>query len=197
MHVVFDLDGILVDSEPLWSEAIADVLKGLHATYREELEPRHRGMKMGELAPFLLREHRLSADPRELASRLLDALVRRFDRLLPLPGAERALALARAKGKVALASGSSPRVIRGVLDRFGWRFDATCSADEVARGKPSPDVFLLAAQRLGVAPSECVAIEDSANGLLAARAAGMKVIAVGDALGPADVRIPSLESLAL
>ncbi len=197
MHVVFDLDGILVDSEPLWSEAIVEALKGFGAAYRPELEPRHRGMKMAELVPFLLAEHGCAADPAAFARRLLDVLFRRFDRLEPLPGAERALDLARAKGKVALASGSPPEMIRRVLDRFGWRFDAVCSADEVARGKPAPDVFLLAARRLGVSPHECVAIEDSANGIRAAKAAGMRVIAVGKAGGPADVRIPSLESLVL
>lgn len=197
LHVVFDLDGILVDSEPLWSEAIVETLRDSGAAYRPELEARHRGMKFKELVAFLLAEHRCAADPAKFASRLLDALLRRFDRLEPLPGAERALALAQAEGKVALASGSPLPVIRRVLDRFGWRFDAVCSADEVDRGKPLPDVFLLAARRLGVAPQECVAIEDSANGLRAAKAAGMRVIAVGSAEGPADVRIPSLESLVL
>jgi HAD superfamily hydrolase (TIGR01509 family) len=197
LHAVFDLDGILVDSEPLWSEAIVEVLKDFGAAYRPELEPRHRGMKMKDLVPFLLAEHRCAAEPAEFARKLLDALFRRFDRLVPLPGAERALELARKKGKVALASGSPPEMIRRVLDRFGWRFDAVCSADEVARGKPAPDVFLLAARRLGVAPHECVAIEDSSNGIRAAKAAGMRVIAVGNALGPADVRLPSLESLVL
>jgi len=197
LHVVFDLDGILVDSEPLWSEAIVDALRDCGAAYRAELGPRHRGMKMKELVPFLLKEHGCVADPGIFARRLLDALVVRFDRLAPLPGAERALALARSQGRVALASGSPLAVIRGVLDRFGWRFDAVCSADEVARGKPAPDVFLLAARRLGVAPGDCVAIEDSANGIAAAKAAGMRVIAVGDAVGPADARLPSLELLVL
>lgn len=197
MHVVFDLDGILVDSEPLWSEAIVETLAASGARYRPETEPLHRGMKMGELVPFLLREHACAADPRAFGERLLSALLARFPRLEPLPGAERALALARARGKVALASGSPHAVIREVLDRFGWRFDAVCSSDEVPRGKPAPDVFLLAARRLGAAPRECVAIEDSANGIAAAKAAGMRVVAVGDARGEPDVRIPSLESLVL
>jgi HAD superfamily hydrolase (TIGR01509 family) len=86
-------------------------------------------------------------------------------------------------------------VIGAVLGRFGWRFDAVASADEVRRGKPAPDVFLLAARRLGVVPQACMAIEDSANGMRAARTAGMKVVAVGKAEGPADVRLPSLASL--
>jgi HAD superfamily hydrolase (TIGR01509 family) len=197
VHVVFDLDGILVDSEPLWSEAIVETLAASGARYRPETEPLHRGMKMGELVPFLLREHACAADPRAFAERLLAALLARFPRLLPLPGAERALVLARAKGRIALASGSPLAVIREVLDRFGWSFDAVCSSDEVPRGKPAPDVFLLAARRLGAAPSACVAIEDSANGIAAAKAAGMRVVAVGDARGDPDVRIPSLESLAL
>jgi HAD superfamily hydrolase (TIGR01509 family) len=197
LHVVFDLDGILVDSEPLWAEAIVEALRDLGAAYRSELEPRHRGMKMGELVPFLLAEHRSSAGPAVFAQRLIDALVARFPRLEPLPGAERALGLARARGKVALASGSPLEVIRRVLDRFGWLFDAVCSADEVLRGKPAPDVFLLAARRLGAAPADCIAIEDSSNGIRSAKAAGMRVIAVGDAEGPADVRLASLESLVL
>ncbi|HEX5137346.1 MAG TPA: HAD family phosphatase [Planctomycetota bacterium] len=198
MHVVFDLDGILVDSEPLWSEAIVETLALSGARYRPETEPLHRGMKMGELVPFLLREHACAAEPAVFAERLLATLLARFeDRLQPLPGAERALGLARAKGKIALASGSPLAVIRRVLERFGWRFDAVCSSDEVARGKPMPDVFLLAAERLGAAPGDCVAIEDSANGIAAAKAAGMRVIAVGDARGDPDVRIASLASLVL
>ncbi len=186
-----------MDSEPLWSEAIVEALEGVGAAYRSELEPRHRGMRMGELVPFLLAEHGVSVDPSAFAAALLDALVARVQGLQPLPGAERALGLARAGGKVALASGSSLEVIRRILDRFGWRFDAVCSSDEVLRGKPAPDVFLLAARRLGVAPQDCIAIEDSSNGIRAAKAAGMKVIAVGDALGPADVRLASLETLVL
>jgi HAD superfamily hydrolase (TIGR01509 family) len=197
VHVVFDLDGILVDSEPLWSEAIVETLDGFGARYRLETEPLHRGMKMGELVPFLLREHGCVASPGAFAERLLASLLARFPRLQPLPGAERALGLARARGRIALASGSPLAVIRDVLERFGWRFDAVCSSDEVLRGKPAPDVFLLAAERLGVAPSECLAIEDSANGIAAAKAAGMRVIAVGDAIGSPDVRLPSLVSLAL
>lgn len=197
MHVVFDLDGILVDSEPLWSEAIVETLAEHGARYRPETEPLHRGMKMGELVPFLLREHACAAEPRAFAERLLAALFQRFPRLQRLPGAERALALARAKGRIALASGSPLAVIRHVLARFAWSFDAVCSSDEVALGKPAPDVFLLAARRLGVAPASCTVIEDSANGIAAAKAAGMRVIAVGNARGDPDVRIASLESLAL
>jgi HAD superfamily hydrolase (TIGR01509 family) len=197
VHVVFDLDGILVDSEPLWSESIVETLAASGARYRPETEPSHRGMRMGDLVPFLLREHACRADARAFAERLLAALLARFPRLQPLPGAERALALARARGRIAIASGSPLAVIRRAIDRFGWRFDAVCSSDEVRRGKPAPDVFLLAAERLAVAPGECVAIEDSANGIAAAKAAGMRVVAVGDARGEPDIRIPSLEALAL
>jgi HAD superfamily hydrolase (TIGR01509 family) len=197
LHVVFDLDGVLVDSEPLWSEAIVESLAAFGARYRPGTEPFHRGMRMGDLVPFLLREHPCDADPGALSTKLLDALFQRFPRLQTLPGAEGAIELARAEGKVALASGSPLPVIRGILDRFGWTFDAVCSSDEVALGKPRPDVFLLAARRLGAAPSDCTAIEDSANGIAAAKAAGMRVVAVGDARGPADVRIGSLLSLVL
>jgi HAD superfamily hydrolase (TIGR01509 family) len=196
VHVVFDLDGVLIDSEPLWTEAIVEALGAEGVAYRPELEPLHRGMRMGEFVPFLLREHGCRAEPVGFAKRLLDELLARFRGLQTLPGAERALAAARSGGKVALASGSPLRVIRAVLDRFGWRFDAVASADEVARGKPMPDVFLLAARRMGVTPQSCTAIEDSANGMRAARAAGMRVVAVGGAAGPADVRLPSLVSLA-
>jgi HAD superfamily hydrolase (TIGR01509 family) len=193
---VFDLDGVLVDSEPLWGEAIVEALRAIGATYRPELEPRHRGMKFQELVEFLLAEH--GCRDAAFGPRLLDALLPRLDaRLKPLPGAEAALRLARQRGKVALASGSPLAVIRRIVARFGWRFDAICSADEVPRGKPAPDVFLVAAARLGVAPRDCVAVEDSANGLRAAKAAGMRVIAIGDAHGPADARIPSLASLVL
>ena len=95
----------------------------------------------------------------------------------------------------ALASSSPTVLVRRVLDRFAWAFDAICSGDEVAAGKPAPEIFLLAARRLGAAPAECVAIEDSENGVRAAKAAGMRVIAVHGAPGPADLRLPSVAAL--
>lgn len=186
-----------MDSEPLWAEAIVEALAAHGAAYRPELEPRHRGMGIMELVPFLLREHGCALDPHAFAGELLESLVARFPRLRPLPGAERALAMARARGKVGIASGSSLVIIWHVIDRFGWQIDRVASADEVARGKPAPDVFLLAAERLGAAPGECIAIEDSSNGIAAAKAAGMRVIAVGDAKGTPDIRIPSLAALVL
>lgn len=196
--VVFDLDGVLVDTEPLWEEAIAEALRRIGVSYRTELAPRHRGMRTPELVPFLLAEHgRTGEDPAAFGRTLLGLLLPLLDaRLAPLEGAEAALDLVRQSGARSALASSSPRVlIRRVLDRFGWRFDTVCSGDEVSAGKPDPEIFRLAARRLDAVPAECAAIEDSANGVRAAKAAGMRVIAVHGAEGPADLRLPSVAAL--
>lgn len=200
--VVFDLDGLLVDSEPLWDVAIdaalADHGKATDATVRA----RHTGMRIDDVARVLVDGHGLAVDPdafgRDLLARLLDAFARD---LHAMPGADRALDLATAGGRpAAVASSSARAVIESAVARFRWgdRFAALVSADEVARGKPHPDVYEEAARRLGVAPADCVALEDSENGVRAARAAGMTCVGVPGpdaALADAHTILPSLADL--
>jgi HAD superfamily hydrolase (TIGR01509 family) len=180
--VVFDLDGVLVDSEPVWEEVRRAFVADNGGQWQPDTQQRLMGMSTSEWAAYLSGELgvRLPAD--EVARGVVAHMARRYeDGGVPLmPGAVDAVRRLAARWPLGLAS-SSPRVlIDVVLDRTGltvW-FKATVSTEEVARGKPEPDGYLLAAERLGVDPAGCAAVEDSSNGLRSAYAAGMRVIAV-------------------
>lgn len=177
--VVFDLDGVLIDSEPIWRGVIDARLARHGHGYDETVAARHFGLRLRDVVAVLLDGHGIEADPAAFGDALIDDLLAAFERgLTPMPGAPEALALARAHGAVGLASSSPRRVIDWAVARFGWEFDAVCSGDDVAHGKPAPDIYRLAARRLGVDPGACVAVEDSPHGIAAARAAGMACIAV-------------------
>jgi mannitol-1-/sugar-/sorbitol-6-/2-deoxyglucose-6-phosphatase len=202
--LLFDMDGLLIDSEPLWHEAeiYGFGLAGLCLTPEQCLET--TGLRVDEVVQF-----RYAQDPWASPSR--DAVtVAIVERLVDLvhaqgvlkPGVAEALDCARASGlRIALASSSPYVIIDAVLDTFGLRsaFEVIHSAEEEARGKPEPDVYLTAARKLGIDPALCVALEDSPNGVLAAKAAGMKCIAVPEPalrddprLARADVILDSL-----
>jgi HAD superfamily hydrolase (TIGR01509 family) len=177
--VVFDLDGVLIDSEPVWRRVIDAHLARHGRGYDEAVAARHFGLRLRDVVAVLLDGHGIDADPAAFGDALIDDLLAEFDRgLAPMPGAPEALALAARHGPVGLASSSPRRVIDFAVARFDWEFAAVCSGDDVAHGKPAPDIYLLAARRLGVDPSSCVAIEDSPHGVAAARAAGMACVAV-------------------
>jgi HAD superfamily hydrolase (TIGR01509 family) len=169
--------------------------------YDRAVIPAMRGSRLGDVVAILARAHDLAPD---FGGALLDTLRTEFHRLLdPMPGAAHALDLVTSLGWPAAVASSSPlALIDAAVARCGWatRFRALCSGDEVAHGKPAPDVFLLAARRLRCAPADCVVFEDSANGIRAARAAGMRCIAVPSpevdaaALG-AGLVLPSLAAL--
>ncbi len=198
--VLFDLDGLLIDSEPHWFAAEEEVLAAHGSAWSEAVATAHMGMRVLEAVPVMLRAYGISADVPTFARAIVDALLRRFETgLHAMPGAERALALAGPGA--ALASSSPFPVIRRALSLFGWSFPVVCSGDEVLRGKPAPDIFLLAAERLGVAPEACIVLEDSPNGLRAAKAAGMACIVVPNPasdpsdFGGADLVLASLLDL--
>src|SRR5690348_6447721 len=122
--------------------------------------------------------------PEQISSEVADLVDERYRKGLPyLPGAREVVIRLAAEWPLALASSSNRRIIDRFLDASGLRpcFTVTVSSEEVARGKPAPDVYLAAAARLGVAPETCVAIEDSTNGIRSASAASMRVIAVPNA----------------
>lgn len=195
--VVFDLDGLLVDSEPIWGRVTRALLAGHGFEYENVVAERHMGMRLADVVDVLLEHYPVATGRDAFGAELTDAVVAEFGRTLhPMPGAEDALSLVRALGlPTALASSSTHAVIDAALGRFGWSFDAVCSGDEVERGKPAPDIFRLAAKRLGVAADRCVALEDSRNGIRAAKAAGMKTIAVARDRAGADLVLASLEDL--
>jgi HAD superfamily hydrolase (TIGR01509 family) len=185
--VVFDLDGVLVDSEPLWDRARRDVVAANGGTWRDGATTTMQGMSSPEWAAYLHDTLGVSLPAAEIVDRVVDDLLDRYREHLPLlPGAVAAVRRVGQRWPLALASSSNRVVIDTVLDVAGLTdaFAATVSSEEVPRGKPAPDVYEEAARRIHVLPDRCVAVEDSTNGVRSAAAAGLRVIAVPNASSP-------------
>jgi len=180
--VIFDMDGVLVDSEPLHTRALTLVLGEYGLAWDERESRDFIGVTDVETFAALKARHGLPGDPRAMASRWAECagrLVRRHPR--PLAGVPAVPLALRERGyRLALASSSRPPLIAATLEAIGVEtlFEVVVSAAAVGRGKPAPDVFLEAARRLGVPPARCLVIEDSHNGVTAARAAGMRCVAI-------------------
>ena len=180
--VIFDMDGVLVDSEPFGLEAMRRVMARHGVVYTESENEQFLGVTTGESCRILKARHRLAAEERDLAQQYLEhllALIR--ERPRPMPGVPDVLARLRDAGyRLALASSAEPEVIAANVASIALApfFEAMVSGAEVARGKPAPDVFVETARRLGLVPAACLVVEDSRNGLLAAKAAGMRCAVV-------------------
>jgi len=187
--VIFDLDGVIVDSEQLWNGAKQELVRETGGRWREEAPRRMMGMSSREWAAYLRDELGVPMDVDAISREVVRRMEDGYRRALPLlPGAERAVRALAGRWPLGLASSANREVIDLVLELagFGDAFRGTVSSEEVERGKPAPDVYLESARRLGVAPAACVAVEDSSNGLRAAHAAGMTVIAVPNPHYPPD-----------
>ena len=204
--VVFDLDGVLVDSEQVWDAARRDVVARHGGTWQDSATRDMLGMSSPEWSRYVVDELRVQLTPEQVNAMVVDAMLVLYREQLPLlPGAREAVRRLADEFALGLASSSNREVIDLVLDQMGVTgcFAASVSSEEVGRGKPAPDVYLEAARRLGVPPDGCTAIEDSENGLRSAHAAGMRVIAIpnphfppaADALALADARLPDLDAL--
>ncbi|HKX47233.1 MAG TPA: HAD family phosphatase [Gaiellaceae bacterium] len=204
--VVFDLDGVLVDSDHIWHEVREGLARERGGRWTDRSEADMMGMSSTEWSQYLHEVVGLAEPPRELNDEVMRRMLDRYAQELPLiDGAAGAVRRLGAAFRLALASSSNRELIDGVLDAGGLAefFAVTVSSEEVPRGKPAPDVFLEAARRLDVPPERCAAIEDSANGIRAARAAGMRVIAIpnrryppaADALELADAALASITEL--
>jgi len=180
--VVFDLDGVLVDSEQLWDEVRRQVAREWGGRWTDEATGSMQGMSTPEWARHMVEQVGVRGTPDEVAAEVIRRMGDRYRReeVPLLPGAVEAVWALSERWPLGVASSSPPDLIRVVLDAAGIadRFRAVVSSEQVRRGKPAPDVYLAAAAELGVPPERCVAIEDSANGLRAAAAAGMTVVAV-------------------
>ena len=177
--VIFDLDGVLVDSERIWNGAKEALVRETGGVWRDEAPHVMMGMSSVEWAAYLHEELGVPMDVEAINRDVVGRMQDTYRRSLPLlPGAGEAVRALGERWPLALASSSNREVIDLVLELSKFRFGVTVSSEEVARGKPAPDVYLAAASGLGVAPERCVAIEDSSNGLRSAAAAGMTVIAV-------------------
>ena len=204
--VVFDLDGLLVDSEHVWDEVRQQLAEERGGRWHEQASRDMMGMSSPEWSRYMHDVIGLREPPEEINAEVVRRLLDRYRDGLPLfEGAVEAVRRLAGPFRLAVASSSNRPVIDLVLAEAGIAdlFEATVSSEEVARGKPAPDVYEEAARRLDVPPAACAAVEDSANGIRAAHAAGMRVIAVPnrryppapDALDLADVVLDSLAQL--
>ncbi len=201
--VIYDLDGLLIDSEPSWVRAEVEVLGSVGVPLTPERCLETTGLRIDEAVAYWSERHPWQGATRpEVVGRILDRVLRLIAEQAPLkPGVRESLEVVRKAGlRVALASSSPLVLIEGVLARFGLRgeFEVVVSAEGERFGKPHPGVYLTTAARLGLAPEACVALEDSVNGMLSACAAGMRCIAVPERwpvdarFAAADVVVPSL-----
>lgn len=187
--VVFDMDGVLVDSEQLWDEVRRSVAAEHSGTWNDEATRAMQGMSTPEWAEYLVTEVGVSLTPDEVARAVIDEMGERYAGAPPvLPGAPEALSRIASRYPVAIASSSPPVLIESFLTSTGLadRVPITVSSEQVPKGKPAPDVYLEAASRLGIPAQECAAVEDSTSGLQAALAAGMTVFAVPNPHFPPD-----------
>ncbi|GAA0518447.1 haloacid dehalogenase [Saccharopolyspora subtropica] len=180
--VVFDMDGVLVESEHLWERMWARFAAARGRTWTAAQTRQVQGMSAPEWSAFLAEFSGAAETAAETERIVVDDMIAALDggEIELLPGAERMVTEVAARAPIALASSAPRRLIDAVLDRHGLirHFTATVSSAEVAKGKPSPDVYLSAADKLGEDPRHCLAVEDSSNGLRAAAAAGMTVVAI-------------------
>lgn len=204
--VFFDLDGVLVDSEHAWDAARRAVVTESGGRWREDATRAMMGMSSAEWSRYLHDQLAVPLAPSEINQRVVARLLAQYEEGVPLlPGAVAAVRRLAAAWPLGLASSANREVIDAVLARSGLTssFAVVVSGDEVRRGKPAPDIYLAAARKLDVAPDQSAAVEDSSNGLRAAAAAGMVVVALpntefppeADALALATLTLRSLDGL--
>jgi HAD superfamily hydrolase (TIGR01509 family) len=204
--VIFDMDGLLLDSEQLWDEVREQLAAERGGRWTERSQREMMGMSSPEWSAYMHDVVGLAESPEQISAEVVRQIEARYRAHLPLlPGAESAVRRLAAVWPLGLASSSNREVIDLALDLSGLApcFRATVSSEEVGRGKPAPDVYLEAAARLGVAATDCAAVEDSHNGIRSANAAGMTVLAIpnphyppdAEALALADATLGSLDEL--
>ncbi len=203
---VFDLDGVLVDSEPVWERVRRGLVAERGGRWAPDAQRRLMGMSTPEWARYLSEDLGAGLPPDEVAALVIDRMAASYRERLPLmPGAVEAVRRLAARWPLGLASSAPAVLIETVLESSGLRpcFQVTMSTEQVARGKPAPDIYLAVAARLGCSPPDCAAVEDSSNGLRSAAAAGLRVIAIPhpqyppdpDALAAASLVLPTLADL--
>jgi HAD superfamily hydrolase (TIGR01509 family) len=204
--VVLDLDGLLIQTDEIWDEVREGLARERGARYDAEAQRAMMGMSSPEWSRYMHEELGVPDEPARISEEVVRRMEARYRERLPLlPGAVEAVERLAARWPLGLASSSNRPLIDVVLELSGLvdLFRVTVSSEEVPRGKPSPDVYLEAARRLGVSPESCAAVEDSHSGIRSARAAGMRVVAIPNpsfppddsALAEADVVLASLEEL--
>jgi HAD superfamily hydrolase (TIGR01509 family) len=203
--VVFDLDGVLIDSEQVWDDVREALARERGGRWHERAQRDMMGMSSPEWSRYMHDSIGLSESPEEINRIVVERMVERYAAGPPwLPGAIDTVRRIAAEFVLGLASSSNRELIDLVLEAgdIAGCFRATASSEEVAAGKPAPDVYLEVAQRLDVDPHECAAVEDSHNGIRSAKAAGMRCVAIpnahfppGEAVSEADAVVGSLAEL--
>lgn len=204
--VIFDLDGVLLDSEGAWDAARRELVAERGGSWSESATRDMLGMSSPEWSRYLAEELGVEMAPEAISERVLGRVLAMYEDRLPLlPGAIETVERVAGRWPLGLATSSNREAIDLVLERSGLDrlFEVSVSSEEVARGKPAPDVYAEAARRLRVTATDCVAIEDSENGIRSAVAAGMRVVAVPntefpparDAIAAADRVLGSLAEL--
>ena len=204
--VVFDLDGVLIDSEPVWEQVRRELVAERGGHWAPDAQRRLMGMSTPEWARYLSEDLGVGLPADQVAELVVARMAQAYtDRLPLIPGAVEAVRRMAARWPLGLASSSPPVLIKTVLTAAGVDslFATTLSTEDVARGKPAPDVYLTVAARLGLPAQDCVAVEDSSNGLRAAAAAGLHVVAIPrpqyppepDAVGSAQIVLGDLAVL--
>ena len=205
--VIFDLDGVLLDSEVWWDDVRRDFVAAHGRMWTADDQRAVMGANSAGWARTMVDRHGLGGDPEHVLRAVVDGVVQRYRREGPpvIPGVAEGVARLAARYPLAVASSSHPEVIRAALESsgLGQFFGVVVSSDEVARGKPAPDVFVLAAERLGAPAPRIVVVEDSLNGVVAAKSAGMAVVLVPNASVPpqpgasekADLVVPSVAAV--
>jgi HAD superfamily hydrolase (TIGR01509 family) len=201
--VVFDLDGVLIESEQVWDTAREQLVRERGGTWHDRATRDMMGMSSKEWSSYMHDRLGVPMEPAAINDDVVRRVAAAYEEHLPLlPHAVETVQGLGERWRLGVASSSNRPIIEHVLDRMGVRdrFAAVVSSEEVANGKPAPDVYLAVARELGVEPEDCVAIEDSTNGIKSALAAGMRTIAVpnrqfrpdDDVLESAAVVVPSL-----
>jgi HAD superfamily hydrolase (TIGR01509 family) len=203
--VVFDMDGVLVDSEPMHVDAMRRLLGPYGVAYTDRENEQFFGFTDPEVFRILKERYGLAPDEQELTRRRTELLVELTrTRTVPMDGVPDVPRTLHGWGyRLAVASSSALGVIRATVEALGLAplFETLVSGVDVGRGKPAPDVFVETARRLGLPPRACLVVEDSRNGLLAAKAAGMACAAIPcpatrhEAFGEADFRLSALPEL--
>ncbi len=204
--VVFDLDGVLIDSEPMWEQVRRHVVAHHGGRWRPEAQRQMMGMSTPEWARYLSEDLNVGLPPDQVAAEVIGQMAARYTEQLPLmPGAVDAVTRLASRWPLGLGSSAPATLIDTVLTTSGLResFQVVMSTEQVPRGKPAPDIYLAVTARLGFEPGGCAAVEDSSNGLRSAAAAGLAVVAIPhptyppdpDALATATLVLDSLAAL--
>jgi HAD superfamily hydrolase (TIGR01509 family) len=204
--VVFDLDGVLIDSEPVWEQVRRGLVAERGGHWAPDSQRRLMGMSTPEWARYLSEDLGVGLSPDAVAAAVIDRMAARYTEHVPLmAGAVEAVRRLAARWPLGLASSSPETLIQTVLQSAGLQscFTVVMSTEQVAHGKPAPDIYLAVTAGLGYPPPDCAAVEDSSNGLRSAGAAGLRVIAVPqpryppdpDVLAQASLVLPSLAGL--